>query len=126
MKTIISTDKAPGAIGPYSQAVAAGGFVFTSGQIPPDPATGPVKGDTVEEQSVQVLENLKAVLAEAGVSCADVVKTTCFPADMNDFAAFNAIYARYFPTDCPGRSCVQVARLPKDVKVEVEAIAVRE
>lgn len=121
--TKIETSRAPGAIGPYSQGMAARGLVFTSGQIALDPATGAVVGDTIEAQSEQALKNLQAVLEAGGASLGTVVKTTCFLADMADFAAFNAVYARFFTGDCPARSCVAVRSLPKGVLVEVEAIA---
>ncbi len=119
----IETVNAPGAIGPYSQGMKSGQLVFTSGQIALDPATGAVVGATIEAQSEQVLKNLQAVLEAGGAALHTVVKTTCFLADMNDFAAFNAVYARYFTGDCPARSCVAVKTLPKGVLVEVEAIA---
>lgn len=118
----ISTNKAPGAIGPYSQAVKVNGFVFTSGQIAINPATSNVDAKTIEEQTKQVCENLKAVLEEAGTSFEKVVKTVCFLADMNDFAAFNEVYGTYF-TSKPARSCVAVKDLPKGVLCEVEVIA---
>lgn len=123
MKEIISTDKAPGAIGPYSQAVKAGGMVFCSGQIPLDPATGEFVSDDVSEQTEQVLKNLGEVLAAAGSSFANVVKTTIFLADMNDFTAVNQVYGRYFSDNKPARATVQAARLPRDAKVEIECIA---
>lgn len=119
---IISTEKAPGAIGPYSQAIVTGNTVFTSGQIPINPATGNVEAVTIEEQTKQVCENLKAVLEAAGSSLEKAVKTTCFLADMGDFAAFNGVYGEYF-TGKPARSCVAVKDLPKGVKCEVEVIA---
>jgi 2-iminobutanoate/2-iminopropanoate deaminase len=122
-KEIIATDQAPAAIGPYSQAVRLGGLLFCSGQIGLDPATGLVASGGVAEQAEQALLNMKAVLAAAGCAPTDVVKTTCFLRDMADFAAFNQVYARHFPGDFPARSCVAVAGLPKDVRVEVEAIA---
>lgn len=123
-KKIIATTEAPSAIGPYSQGIAAtGAAVFVSGQIPLDPATGSIAGGTIEAQARQSLNNVKAVLAAAGAELKDVVKTTVFLADMNDFAAMNAIYTEFFTENCPARSAVQVARLPKDVKVEIEAIA---
>ena len=122
---IIRTEKAPGAIGPYSQGYTVGGLVFTSGQIPVDPATGKM-ADTVEEQAAQSLANLKAILAEAGLSMANVVKTVIFLADINDFAAVNAVYAKAFAEPFPTRSCVQVAAIPKGAKLEIECIAVRE
>ncbi len=123
MKEIISTQKAPQAIGPYSQGIKTGNLVFTSGQIPLDPSTGEVVTGDIKAQAKQVLENLQAVLSEAGASLENVVKTTVFIADMNDFAAINQVYAEYFTSNFPARSCVQVARLPKDVGVEIEAIA---
>ena len=126
MKEIISTDKAPGAIGPYSQATALDRLVFTSGQIPIDPAVGKIAAETVEAQTRQVMENLKAVLEAAGSGLDKVIKTTCFLSDMGNFKAFNALYAEYFPVDAPARSCVEVACLPQNALVEVEAIAERE
>ena len=122
---IISTEKAPGAIGPYSQGHTVGGLVFTSGQIPVDPATGTM-ADTVEQQAAQSLANLKAILAEAGLSMNNVVKTVIFLADINDFAAVNAEYAKAFAEPFPARSCVQVAAIPKGAKLEIECIAVRD
>ena len=119
----IDTSKAPGAIGPYSQGMVSGKMVFTSGQIPLDPVTGAIVGDTIEVQSEQALKNLQAVLEAGGASLETVVKTTCFLSDMGNFAAFNGIYAQYFNGDCPARSCVAVKTLPKGVLVEVEAIA---
>lgn len=118
----IHTDKAPKALGPYSQAKRAGGFVFTSGQIAINPATDAVEESTIEGQTKQVMENLKAVLEAAGSSMDKAVKTTCFLADMNDFAAFNAVYGEYF-TGKPARSCVAVKTLPKNVLCEVEVVA---
>ena len=118
----IATDKAPAAIGPYSQAIAVGNFLFTSGQIPVDPATGEIAGNDVTAQAEQVMKNLNAVLTEAGTSFEKAIKTTCFLADMADFAAFNAVYGKYF-TEKPARSCVAAKQLPKDVLVEVEVIA---
>lgn len=119
----ISTDKAPGAIGPYSQGVTLENLVFTSGQIPVNPANGEVSAD-IKEQTRQSLENVKAVLAAAGATLENVFKTTVFIKDMNDFAAINEVYATFFTGDVlPARSCVEVARLPKDVKVEIEVIA---
>lgn len=120
---IISTSTAPAAIGPYSQAVVCGELVFTSGQIPINPATGNVEAVTVEEQTEQVMKNLGEVLKAAGSSFEKAVKTTCFLSDIADFAAFNAVYAKYFVSK-PARSCVAVKDLPKGVKVEVEVIAV--
>lgn len=119
----ISTDKAPAAIGPYSQAVIANGMLFTSGQIPLDPASGQVVEGGIKEQAHQVMKNLKALLDEAGTAFENVVKTTCFLADMGDFTAFNEVYSTYF-TEKPARSCVAVKDLPKGVLVEVELIAV--
>ena len=121
--TKIETTNAPGAIGPYSQGMKSGKLVFTSGQIPLDPVTGAIVGDTIEEQSEQALKNLQAVLEAGGAALGTVVKTTCFLSDMGDFAAFNAVYARFFTGDCPARSCVAVKTLPKGVMVEVEAVA---
>ena len=118
----IQTEKAPAAVGPYSQAIVSSGMVYTSGQIAIDPTTNTVKGSTIEEQTEQVMKNLGAVLATAGSSFEKAVKTTCFLADMNDFAAFNEIYGKYF-TSLPARSCVAVKTLPKGVLVEVEVIA---
>lgn len=119
---VVSTDKAPAAIGPYSQAMVINGMVFTSGQIPIDPATGEISAATIQEQAEQVMKNLGEVLKEAGSSYEKTVKTTCFLADMADFAAFNEIYGKYF-TGKPARSCVAVKTLPKNVLCEVEAIA---
>jgi 2-iminobutanoate/2-iminopropanoate deaminase len=123
MKEIVSTDKAPGAIGPYSQAVKAGGMVFCSGQIPIDPATGEFVSDDVAEQTEQVLKNLGEVLAAAGSGFGSVVKTTIFLADMSDFATVNEIYGRYFTDNKPARATVQAARLPRDARVEIDCIA---
>lgn len=123
MKEIIATEKAPGAIGPYSQAVKAGNMVFCSGQIPIDVATGEFVSDDVAEQTRQVLTNLSAVLEAAGTSLNNVVKTTVFLADMNDFAAMNEVYAEFFSENKPARATVQAARLPKDARVEIECIA---
>ncbi|MDD8026375.1 MAG: RidA family protein [Acidobacteriota bacterium] len=125
MKQAVHTDSAPKALGPYSQAIRHGQMVFCSGQVPIDPATGAVLTGGIEEQTHQVLKNLSAVLGAAGCTMADVVKTTVFLTDMGEFAAMNKIYGEYFPAPFPGRSTVQVGRLPKDVKVEIEAIAVR-
>ena len=122
MRTVISTPNAPAAIGPYSQAIVCGNMLFTSGQIPLDPATGAVVGEIIREQAEQVMKNLEAVLAAAGTSFANAVKTTCFLADMADFAAFNEVYATHI-TSAPARSCVAVKTLPKGVLVEVEVIA---
>ncbi|MBW1917429.1 MAG: RidA family protein [Deltaproteobacteria bacterium] len=121
-KQIISSDQAPSSIGPYSQAVQVGEFIFVSGQIPLDQDGKPVRGDIVV-QTIQVLENLKAVLAAAGLSLAHVVKTTVFLADMSDFPEMNRVYAEFFPDNCPARTTVQVAGLPRGVPIEIEAIA---
>ncbi|MBQ7948723.1 MAG: RidA family protein [Clostridia bacterium] len=118
----VATDKAPAAIGPYSQAIVCGDMVFTSGQIPINPASGNVEATTIEGQAEQVMKNLGEVLAAAGSGFEKSVKTTCFLADMGDFAAFNGVYAKYFTTN-PARSCVAVKTLPKNVLVEVEVIA---
>ena len=120
--TKIHTDNAPAAVGPYSQAIAAGGMLYTSGQIALDPATGEIVGDD-KAQAEQVMKNLAAVLAEAGASQENVIKTTCFLKDMGDFGAFNEVYGAFF-TEKPARSCVAVKTLPKDVLCEVEVIAV--
>lgn len=122
MKTVIATDKAPAAIGPYSQGIRAGALVFTSGQLPIDPATGAFP-DTIEAQTKQSLENCKAILTAAGLTMENVVKTTVFLKDMNDFAAMNGVYATFFPSNPPARSAVEVARLPKDARVEIECVA---
>ena len=119
---VVYTEKAPAAIGPYSQAIILNDILFTSGQIPVDPATGEIAGDTIQAQAEQVMKNLDAVLTEAGTSFANAVKTTCFLADMGDFAAFNEIYGKYF-LNKPARSCVAVKTLPKNVLCEVEVIA---
>lgn len=118
----ITTDKAPAAIGPYSQGIIAGDFLFASGQIPIDPANGEIKGSDITQQAEQVMKNVGAILAEAGTDYARVVKTTCFLADMADFAAFNAVYEQYF-SEKPARSCVAVKELPKSVLCEVEVVA---
>jgi 2-iminobutanoate/2-iminopropanoate deaminase len=119
----IQTGRAPQAIGPYSQAIKANGFIFASGQIPLDPATMRIVEGGIEEQTARVLDNLKAVLEAAGSSLDHVVKTTVYLADMNEFAAMNEIYARYFGATKPARATVQVARLPRDVKVEIDVVA---
>ena len=124
MKKVISTTNAPAAIGPYSQAIEANGMVFASGQIPVDPATGEVAAD-IEGQAEQVMKNMKNLLEAAGTSMENVVKTTVFIQSMDDFAKINAIYSKYFTENCPARSCVEVARLPKNVLLEMEAIAVK-
>lgn len=125
MKKVISTANAPAAIGPYSQAIETEQFLFTSGQIPIDPATGAVEADTIEGQAEQVMKNIGALLEEAGLDFSHVVKTTCFLADLNDFNAFNEVYAKYFPDAAPARSCFAVAGLPKGAKLEVETICVK-
>lgn len=123
-KSIITTDKAPVAIGPYSQGIAFGNLVFTSGQLPIDMATGAFP-KTVQEQTKCSIENVRAILEQVGCTLADVVKTTVFIKNMDDFNAVNEVYAAYFTDDYPTRSCVEVARLPKDALVEVEVIAVK-
>lgn len=123
-KEIIAADTAPAAIGPYSQGIAAGGFVFLSGQIPLDPATGELQGVTASEQTERVMENIEAVLAAAGLGFGDIVKTTIFLTDLADFAAVNEVYGRRFQQAPPARSTVQVAALPRGAKVEIETIAV--
>ena len=123
-KEVISTENAPGAIGPYSQAIKVNGTIFVSGQIPIDPATGEFVSHEVAEQTEQVFKNLIAVLQAAGASLEDVVKTTVFLADMNDFTVMNEIYGRYFDSNKPARATVQAARLPRDAKVEIDCIAV--
>jgi 2-iminobutanoate/2-iminopropanoate deaminase len=125
MRKTISTQDAPAAIGPYSQAIRCGNLLFTSGQIPLDPATGAVVGDNIRDQAERVMQNLGAVLTAGGSSFENAVKTTCFLADMGDFAAFNEVYAAYFTTN-PARSCVAVKTLPKGVLVEVEVVALAE
>ncbi len=120
----VATEKAPAAIGPYSQAIVCGELVFTSGQIPINPASGKVEATTIEGQAEQVMQNLGEVLKAAGSGFEKAVKTTCFLADMGDFAAFNGVYAKYFTTN-PARSCVAVKTLPKNVLVEVEVIATK-
>jgi 2-iminobutanoate/2-iminopropanoate deaminase len=122
-KEVIATKAAPAAIGPYSQAIKSNGFLFTAGQIPLDPATGKIVEGDIKAQTERVMENLAAVLAEAGTSFAGVVKTTCFLANLDDFAAFNEVYARYFTSQPPARSTVQAARLPAGAQVEVECVA---
>jgi 2-iminobutanoate/2-iminopropanoate deaminase len=124
MKEIVATDSAPRAIGPYSQAVRAGNLVFASGQIPIDPATGQFVSGGIAEQTEQVLRNLTAVFAAAGIELNQVVKTTVFLAALEDFTAMNEVYGRFFPEQPPARATVQAARLPRDAKVEIEAIAV--
>ena len=121
---VVQTGKAPAAIGPYSQAIIAGNLVFTPGQIPLSPVDGTVTGSDIREQTEAAIENLQAVLEAAGSSLQQVIKTTCFLSDLDNFAAFNEVYARYFPNK-PARSCVEVSRLPREVLVEIEAIAER-
>ncbi len=124
MRKIVATKAAPAAIGPYSQGNIFGNLIFTSGQIPLDPETGTIVGTTIEEQTEQVFKNIKAILEEAGSSLQNVLKTTVFIKNMNDFAAMNAVYAKFFTEGSfPSRSAVEVARLPKDVLVEIETIA---
>ena len=123
MKKIV-TDKAPAAIGPYSQGMQIGDFIFTSGQIPLNPETGMLEGDTIEQQAIRSCENVKAVLEASGSSLEKVIKTTCYLQNMADFSAFNQVYASYF-TSCPARSCVAVKELPKGALVEIEAVAKR-
>lgn len=126
MRQIIRTDAAPGAIGPYSQAVKANGFVFASGQIPTDPATGQFVAGGIAEQTEQVLRNLSAVLEAAGSSLQHVVKSTVYLADMQEFAAMNEVYARFFANDPPARATVAAAGLPRDARVEIEVVALAE
>ena len=122
-KSIVATEQAPAAIGPYSQAVKTGEFVFTSGVIPLDPVSGEIVGTDITAQTERVMASLKAVLEAAGSSLDNVVKTTCFLQDLADFAAFNAVYSQSFTSEPPARSTVQVAKLPREVLVEVEAVA---
>jgi len=122
-RTIIATAKAPGAVGPYSQAISTDGLVFTAGQIPINPDTGKVDAETIEEQTSQVLKNIRAVLHAAGSGLDRVVKMTVFMTDLGDFQAMNAVYAQFFPADPPARSAVQVVALPLGVQIEMEAIA---
>ncbi len=125
MKNIISTEKAPKAIGPYSQAVEVNGIIYTSGVIPINPETNELVTGDIATQAKQAIGNLVALLNAAGSSAEDVIKTTVFIKDMNDFAAINEIYSTFFTTNYPARSCVEVARLPKDVLIEIEAIAIK-
>lgn len=125
MSKILSTSQAPAAIGPYAQGVQAGQMVFVSGQLPIDPATGALCSGTVGDMTRQSMRNVAAILAEAGCTLAHVVKTTIFLKDLEDFAQVNAAYAEFFPENPPARACVQVAKLPKDARVEIEAIAVK-
>jgi len=124
-KEKISTAEAPAAIGPYSQAIRAGNAIYLSGQIPLDPKTGQVNAGSIEEQTTQVLENLKAVLAASSMDMGNVVSTTVYMKDLNDFSKMNAVYARYFDGNHPARATVQVARLPRDASIEISAIAVK-
>lgn len=121
-KTIVSTKKAPAALGPYSQAVKVGDLLFTSGQIPLDPATGELVVDDIKKATERSMENLRAVLDEAGTSFDKVIKAVIFLKDMNDFASVNEVYGKYFTSNPPARSCVQVAKLPKDVPIEIELV----
>ena len=123
MKEIISTDLGPKAIGPYSQAIRANGFIFISGQVPFDPATGQLVEGDIAQQTARVLDNLKAIVEAAGSSLDHAVKTSVFLKDMGEFAAMNEVYSRYFPKNPPARSTVEVARLPRDVRVEIDLIA---
>ena len=122
MREVISTDKAPKAIGPYSQAIRANGFIFTAGQIALDPATGQLAEGDVAQQTTRVLENLKGIVEAAGSSLDRTVKATVYLKDMNDFAAMNEVYTRYFPTDPPARSTVEASRLPRDARLEIDLI----
>ena len=123
MKNVVTTDRGPKPIGPYSQAIKAGGFVYLSGQVALDPKTGELSGAEIRQQTERVFENIKGILEAAGVNLHHVLKTTVFLKDMNDFAAMNEVYARYFASAPPARSTVQVARLPKNALVEIEVIA---
>ncbi len=125
LKKVIATDKAPAAIGPYSQAIEIQGFVFTSGVIPVVPETGEIVEGGIEKQAEQAIGNLVALIRESGADPANTVKTTVFIKNMDDFAKVNEIYSKFFSGDCPARSCVEVARLPKDVLIEIEAIVAK-
>lgn len=125
MKTIIFTDKAPKAIGPYSQAVETNGMLFVSGQVPIDPATGKIVEGGILEQTEQVMKNISAILAEAGYAFSDVVKSTCLLSDMNNFAAMNEVYGRYYPENSPARAAYSVVKLPLGALIEIETIASR-
>ena len=125
MNQVLETKNAPAAIGPYSQGIAAGSMVFVSGQLPIVPETGELHPDDIGEQTAQSMRNIAAILKEAGCTLQDVVKTTIFLKDLSDFAQVNAAYAAFFPENAPARACVQVAKLPKDARVEIEAIAVK-
>jgi 2-iminobutanoate/2-iminopropanoate deaminase len=124
MKRIVKTEKAPAPVGPYNQAIISGNFVFTAGQIPINPETGNLEPNDIKIQTKRVIENLRAVLQASGSDLSEVVKTTVFLKDMNDFALMNEVYAQYFSDNSPARSAVEVARLPKDVLVEMECIAI--
>lgn len=126
MKEVIHTSQAPAAIGPYSQAIKAGNTIYVSGQLPVDPATGAFAGDTIQDQTRQSLTNIKNILAQAGADMNQVVRVGVFMKDMNMFADMNAVYGEFFTENCPARAAVEVARLPKDALVEIEAIAVVE
>ena len=123
MKQVVSTDRAPAAIGPYAQAVTLNGLIITSGQLPIDPATGAFPGSDIASQTRQSLTNVKHIVEAAGMTLADVVRVGVFLKDMNDFAAMNEVYGQFFTTDCPARAAVEVARLPKDALVEIECVA---
>lgn len=125
MKRIISTTNAPDAIGPYSQAIEKNGILFISGQIPIDPKTGQIIGNNIEQQAQQVLKNIIAILTEAGYAADDIVKTTCYLKDMNQFVEMNKVYATYFVDKAPARATIEVSRLPKDVLIEIDAIAIK-
>jgi 2-iminobutanoate/2-iminopropanoate deaminase len=123
VKQIVRTDTAPTPIGPYSQAVKAGNLIFVAGQGCMNPRTGQMERESIQSETRQVLENVKAILEAAGASLTDVVKTTCYLANIEDFQAFNAVYAQYFPTDPPARTTIQAGRLPGDIRVEIEVVA---
>jgi 2-iminobutanoate/2-iminopropanoate deaminase len=125
MRKVVSTKKAPGAIGPYSQAVEVNGTLYISGQVPLNPDTGELAGDTITEQTERVLKNIRFIVNAAGYSMKEIVKTTCMLQDMNDFAEMNKAYEKFFPDDPPARAAYEVARLPLNVKIEIEAIAAR-
>lgn len=125
MRKVVSTKKAPGTIGPYSQAVEVNGTLYISGQVPLNPDTGKLAGDTITEQTEQVLMNIRFIVNAAGYSMKEIVKTTCMLQDMNDFAEMNKVYEKFFPENPPARAAYEVARLPLDVKIEIEAIAAR-
>ena len=125
MRKVVSTKKAPGTIGPYSQAIEVNGTLYISGQVPIDPDTGKLAGDTITEQTEQVLKNIRFIVNAAGYSMKEIVKTTCMLQDMNDFAEMNKVYEKFFPENPPARAAFEVARLPLNVKIEIEAIAAR-